>query len=114
MVCSDVALKKVSKRPRWKTNQIRIELETSEDAFGTVLVRDEQYMNQTEDRGWRGGDKSLVNFRIWRMNRRAENERKTQVSSLCDSNDNGDNQDRKDGETNRFGGRENEFTKKVL
>lgn len=39
MVCSDVALKKVSKRPRWKTNQIRIELETSEDAFGTALVR---------------------------------------------------------------------------
>ena len=34
-----MALKKVSKRPRWKTNQIGIELETSEDAFGTVLVR---------------------------------------------------------------------------
>lgn len=48
------------------------------------------------------------------MNRRVENERKTELSSLCDSNDNGDNQDRKDGETNRFGGRENEFTKKVL
>lgn len=52
------------------------------------------------------------------MNRRVENEREAQddfqVSSLCDSNDNGDNQDRKDGETNRFGGRENEFAKKGL
>lgn len=52
------------------------------------------------------------------MNRRVENERKVQddfqVSSLCDSNDNGDNQDRKDGETNGFGGRKNEFAKKVL
>jgi len=45
MVCSDVALKKVSKRPRWKTDQIGIELETSEDAFGTVLVRYEEYAN---------------------------------------------------------------------
>ena len=52
------------------------------------------------------------------MNRRIENERKAQddfqVSSLCDSYDNGDHQDRKDRETNRSGGRENEFAEKVL
>lgn len=46
MVCSDVALKRVSEGSGQKINQIGIELETSEeDAIETALVRDEEHLN---------------------------------------------------------------------
>lgn len=51
MACSDVALRKVSKGPGWKTAQTGIEPQPSENAIGTVLVRDEEYVTQSRGVG---------------------------------------------------------------